>query len=204
MHRQTPAIAYFDTLGRPFCTVAHNKFDREKPDGTVETVEENYLTRVELDIKGNQRAVRDAVVQNGDARGRVVMKYDYDMLGNRIHQASMEAGERWLLNDVSGKPIRVWDSRRFIRRMTYDRLRRPLSLFVSDDGAAEFLAEKTEYGESKPDGPQGTNHLGKVWKVYDRAGTVTNENYDFKGNLLRSTRQLVAGLQEPGWTGRTT
>ena len=27
------------------------------------------------------------------------MRYDYDMLGNRIHQASMEAGERWMLND---------------------------------------------------------------------------------------------------------
>ena len=41
------------------------------------------------------------------------MRYDYDMLGNRIHQASMEAGERWMLNDVTGKPIRAWDSRGF-------------------------------------------------------------------------------------------
>ncbi len=28
-----------------------------------------------------------------------------------IHQASMEAGERWMLNDVTGKPIHAWDSR---------------------------------------------------------------------------------------------
>ena len=35
-----------------------------------------------------------------DALGRIVMRYDYDMLGTRIHQASMEAGERWTLNDV--------------------------------------------------------------------------------------------------------
>ena len=81
----------------------------------VQTVEEQYATRVDLDIEGNQRAVRDAIVQNGDALGRVVMRYDYDMLGNRIHQASMEAGERWMLNDVTGKPIRAWDSRGFIR-----------------------------------------------------------------------------------------
>ena len=39
-----------------------------------------------------------------DAKDRIVMRYDYDMLGNRIHQASMEAGERWMLNDVAGKP----------------------------------------------------------------------------------------------------
>ena len=39
------------------------------------------------------------------------MRYAYDMLGNRIHQLSMEAGARWMLNDVAGKPIRAWDSR---------------------------------------------------------------------------------------------
>ena len=41
-------------------------------------VEENYPTRVELDIEGNQREVIDA-------KDRIVMRYDYDMLGNRIH-----------------------------------------------------------------------------------------------------------------------
>ena len=46
--------------------------------------------------------------------------------------ASMEAGERWMLNDVAGKPIRAWDSRRFLRRMTYDELRRPTDLYVTD------------------------------------------------------------------------
>lgn len=52
-----------------------------------------------VDIEGNQRAVFDA-------RQRLVMRYDYDMLGNRIHQASMEAGERWMLvaRSVSSKP----------------------------------------------------------------------------------------------------
>ena len=183
-HADTPTIAHFDTLGRPFLTVAHNKFKRERPDGTIEMVEEKYPTRVELDIEGNQRSVTDA-------RGRIVMQYAYDMLGNRVYQASMEAGERWMLNDVSGKPIRAWDSRRFIRRLTYDRLRRPLGLFVSADGAPEFQAQKTEYGESKPGDPIATNHLGRVWKVYDGAGRVTSEEYDFKGNLLSSTRHLL-------------
>src|SRR3712207_7071343 len=56
-------------------------------------------TRVLFDIEGNQRDVIDA-------KDRVVMRYDYDMLGNRIHQASMEAGERWTLNDVVGRSDR--------------------------------------------------------------------------------------------------
>ena len=36
-----------------------------------------------LTFEGNQRAVIDA-------KDRVVMRYDYDMLGNRIYQCSME------------------------------------------------------------------------------------------------------------------
>lgn len=58
-------------MGRTFLTIAHNRFERN---GAI--VEEKYPTRVELDIEGNQRAVRDAVVQNGDALGRIVMRYD--------------------------------------------------------------------------------------------------------------------------------
>ena len=54
------------------------------------------------------------------------MRYDYDMLGNRIHQASMEAGERWMLNDVAGKPLYAWDSRDHQFRTAYDPLRRPV------------------------------------------------------------------------------
>ena len=59
------------------------------------------------------------------SRGRVVMRYDYDLLGNRIHQASMEAGERWMLNDVGGQADPRLGQPRLLRRMTYDELRRP-------------------------------------------------------------------------------
>ena len=51
------------------------------------------------------------------------MRYDYDLLGTSIHQASMEAGERWMLNDVTGKPIYAWDSRNHQFRTAYDQLR---------------------------------------------------------------------------------
>jgi RHS repeat-associated protein len=126
VHASTPSVAYFDTLGRTFLTIARNRFQHDDT-----TVEESYLTRVGLDIEGNQRDVRDALVQAGDAQGRIVMRYDYDMLGNRIHQASMDAGERWVLNDVTGKPIRAWDSRGHDFRTAYDALRRAVKSFVS-------------------------------------------------------------------------
>jgi hypothetical protein len=89
--------------------VAHNRV--LCPGHELDGSEERFATRVELDIEGNQRAVRDAIQQSGDPLGRIVMRYEYDLLGNRIHQLSMEAGGRWMLNDVTGKPIRTWDSR---------------------------------------------------------------------------------------------
>ncbi|HEV2126721.1 MAG TPA: toxin, partial [Chloroflexota bacterium] len=184
-HANTPTTAHLDTLGRPFLTLTHNGFE---PDGTPV----HFPTRVMLDIEDNQREVRDAIVQNDDTLGRIVMRYDYDMLGNRVHQASMEAGERWMLNDVTGKPIRAWDNRRFLRRMTYDELRRPTGLYVTENGA-ERLAERTVYGESLGD---SENHRTRVHKVCDGAGVVINEAYDFKGNLLRSKRELLPNYKQ--------
>ena len=127
-HADTPTVEYLDTLGRPFMTVAHNRYERN---GAV--VEEQCATRTELDVEGNQRAVSDERTNAAGAlEQRVVMRYDYDLLRTRIHQSSMEAGERWMLNDVTGKQVRAWDSRRFLRRTTYDELRRPTGLYVTD------------------------------------------------------------------------
>lgn len=175
VHRQTPTVIHLDTLGRAFLTIAHNRFERNV------IVEEKYATRVALDIEGNEREVRDALE-------RIVMRYDYDMLGNRIHQSSMEAGERWMLNDVAAKPIRAWDSREFSRRITYDELRRPIEVFVTENNV-ERLAERTVYGESQG---AGNNHRARVFQVFDAAGVVTSEAYDFKGNVLYSKRDLLS------------
>ena len=92
--------------------------------------DQKYATRIVLDIEGNHREVVDAL-------GRIVMRYDYDMRGTRIHQASMEAGERWMLNDVMGKPIRAWNSRKYAFRNDYDAVRRPLNSYVQGGDPAE-------------------------------------------------------------------
>jgi len=192
VHADTPTTAFFDSLGRTFLTVAHNRFEHRTNGNTV-VVEEKYNTRVVFDIEGNQREVIDA-------KDRIVMRYDYDMLGSPIHQASMEAGERWMLNNVAGNPIRTWDSRGFQRRMTYDALQRPVELFVTDTGGTEFLAEKTDYGESRQD-PETTNHRMKPWKVYDGAGVLVSESFDFKGNPVFSTRRLLSDYKiQVDWT----
>jgi RHS repeat-associated protein len=195
-HADTPTVAHFDTLGRTFLTVAHNRFER-KQNGTTTTLEEQYSTRVELDIEGNQRQVKDA-------KDRIVMRYDYDMLGNRIHQASMDAGERWTLNDAAGKPIHRWDSRDHQIRQVYDGLRRPTHLYVKSGENRPQLAERTVYGEAHPDSKNSKklNLRGQVFMQLDGAGLVTNQAYDFKGNLLRTSRQLTKTYkQRPDWSG---
>jgi RHS repeat-associated protein len=183
IHSDTPTIAHFDSLGRGFLTVAHNKFKRSDTPPADPPTEEFYRTRVIFDIEGNQREVIDA-------KDRVVMRYDYDMLGNRIHQASMEAGERWMLNDISGNPIRAWDSRNHRFRTAYDPLRRPTESYLREGAGPERLVGRTICGETWPN-PEASNLRGQVVQLFDQAGVVTSDDYDFKGNLLSSQRQLA-------------
>ncbi len=196
IHAATPTVAYADSLGRTFLTVAHNKFKYSDAPPAALPSEEFHRTRINLDIEGNQREVMDERKNGlGNLEQRVVMRYDYDILGSRIHQGSMEAGARWMLANVAGKPIRAWDDRNFVRRITYDALQRPIGLYVTEP-AGERLAEQTIYGEGKPS-PEATNHRGKAWQVRDDAGIVTSEAYDFKGNLKSSKRDLRTEYKTP-------
>ena len=191
-HAGTPTVAHFDVLGRPMMTVADNGVD-------ANGVPQKYATRVNVDIEGNQREVIDA-------KNRVVMRYDHDMLGNRIAQSSMEAGQRWMLNDATGKPILSWDSRDHTFRTVYDELRRPSHSFVAgaDTGntALETCFEIVLYGESPGTGLSPTQVLqanlrGRTYKHFDTAGIATTTSYDFKGNSLGSTRQLAQDYKAP-------
>ena len=195
-HANTPTLSHFDALGRPFLTIAHNKV--VCADHDLDGTEERFHTRVELDVDGNEREVRDATVQGGDPLGRVVMRYAYDMVGNRIHEISMDAGARWLLNDVAGNRIRAWDSRGHAFRAVYDPLRRLSSNFVagedSQDPTRELLTERLVYGEQHPFDQQG-NLRGRPHLHFDQAGVLTTEACDFKGNVLRASRRLAADYQ---------
>ena len=149
--------------------------------------------------KARQREVRDSIVQNGDAQGRIVIHYDYDMLGNPIHQISMEAGARWMLNDVAGKSIRSWDSRGHTFHTEYDTLRRPLRSFVIGADTAnpnqELLTERLVYGEQHPQ-DELLNLRGKLYLQLDQAGNMRNEKYDFKGNLLVTSHRLAKQYEQ--------
>lgn len=211
-HANTPAITLLDTLGREVITIAYNK---------VNGRDEKYLTFTKLDTEGKPLWVQDA-------RGNRVMQYVtpplpagphpwddpanlkpqgvapcYDIASNLLFQHSMDAGDRWLLNDAAGKPILAWNSRGFRTRATYGALHRPLASFVSGidptDPQREIQFEKLVYGEGQPNDKQ-RNLRGRPYQHFDTAGLVTAAAYDFKGNLLTSTRQLAADYKTtPDW-----
>ncbi|MEM9905453.1 MAG: SpvB/TcaC N-terminal domain-containing protein [Cyanobacteria bacterium P01_D01_bin.44] len=190
-HANTCSTAYLDTLGRPFLTLAHNGFKAD--DTPIE-----YETWVELDIEGNPLVITDD-------RGNRVMEYAYEIRAGeeddedgeegeeeayRIYLKSMDAGERWTLYNVAGNPIREWDSRGFEVRQAYDVLQRPTHLIVKDSDGKEILAERLVYGEGHREVDR-LNLRGHVYQQYDGAGVVTNEQFDFKGNLEQSSRRLA-------------
>ncbi|ESS71643.1 mono(ADP-ribosyl)transferase SpvB [Methyloglobulus morosus KoM1] len=196
-HANTPTVQHFDTLGRPVLSIDHNK-------NPANDADEFYLTRVNVDIEGNLRKVIDA-------RGNVVMQYKYDMLGNKVYQKSMDAGQRWLLINVIGNPLRTWDERNHEFQYFYDALHRPThSKVIGGDGvtALNNFFDKIIYGESLvlPDRSnlaeiQGLNLLGQVYRHYDTGGLIKTPKYDFKGQPPSTTRQLFKDYKGvPNWT----
>jgi RHS repeat-associated protein len=199
VHAATPGVIHADTLGRAIGTVAHNR--AAYSDNPV-PVEEFHRTRIVLDIESQQREVVDA-------KDRVVMRYEYDLLGRRIRQSGMESGEVRTLHDTAGRPCFVWDAadRRF--RTTYDALRRPTGTYLGD-----VVIQRTVYGESRP-APESANLRGRAVEAHDQAGAVVTDDFDFKGNALSERRRLAQNyattidvsaavpLEAETFTGRT-
>lgn len=174
----TPERTAIDPRGHARVIMAWNR---------LEYLSAILTTRLFRDALGNLTSVVDA-------RGRRVVEYAYSLGGMRARQNSFEAGTRWLLQDVTGKPQYLWSSRGFRRRVEYDPLRRPVAVHVSGpelgEAAAEALCETTEYGERETDG-EARNLRTRVARKRDATGVLTNQSFDFTGNLLKSTRQLA-------------
>lgn len=184
-HAATPSVTYMDSLGRAFLSLVDNGLDQTG-------VRQIYRSYTEYDIKGNQRIMMDA-------QERIVMDTDYNLLGYSIKQMSMEAGTRWMLQDVMGKPIRRWDQRNVCIRHTYDRLHRPIGKYVRQGAGPERLVECITYGEKHPEASI-RNLRTKPFMHFDGAGVI-EQSYDFKGNPVRAIRQFTKQYKQvPDWS----
>lgn len=218
MHANTPAVTYLDSLGRNVVSVAHNKYMDDQ--GTLH--DEKYLTFTKLDAEGKPLWIRDA-------RKNLVMQYItppvpnnqaadpltgfvpcYDIAGNLLFQHSMDAGDRWTLNDAAGKPMFAWDfnqtpdvaptsseNRRYFTE--YDWLHRPTRQWLSINGGSKKMVERFEYVDTGHISPfanvadaKAHNLCGQLYKHFDPSGLLQVERLDFKGSPLEVQRQLVS------------
>lgn len=203
-HASTPTITHADALGRPVAMVA---LPTSATDAT------RYVTRVELDVQGQQRKVVDAL-------GRLVQWSGFDMLGRALWTRAMDAAGtqpaadvadtalHGLLTDATtpmkvtrsigdtlGKPLVKWTERgaRFVDE--YDVARRLTKVTVTtptESGPATAVTEYLLYGESLGDTTAREKNLrGCVWRVYDGAGLAESTAHDYRGQLIESSRRLL-------------
>ncbi|GAL85662.1 hypothetical protein MYP_2891 [Sporocytophaga myxococcoides] len=196
LHADTPGQMHLDTLSRPVLSIAHNK-------NTITNTDEYYNTFAELDVEGNLRSVKDA-------RGNVVMAYKYDMLGNLVYQSGMDNGQRWLLTNVIGNPLRTWDERFHEFQYFYDEAHRPThSKVLGGDGTPlNHIFDRIIYGESlltsirtdsnrfNEGALQKDNVLGQVIKHYDTGGLIDTPLFDFKGQPKSTSRRIFIKYKE--------
>jgi RHS repeat-associated protein len=191
-HASTPTTLHIDALGRTCMTVRDNGAGGR------------YPSRVALDTEGKPLAVFDALGRRavehclrismpGGARGYVA---GLDMGGNALYQNCMDGGARRSLLDVAGRLFWSWDARDHAFAHTYDPAGRLTHLYVSTAGAAVVLRQRLVYGE----GQSAYNVSGRLFRHYDPAGAAITDAYDFKGNLLSSSRWLAADYHAaPDW-----
>ncbi len=222
VHSNTPAITILDSLGRDVITIAHNRI--EDAAGAVSINgqtyrDEKYLTFSMLDAEGKPLWIKDA-------RGNIVMRYTlpctsasdplvefypaYDIAGNLLFQHSMDAGDRWMLNDAAGKPMYGWQENSLIgddgtavdeKRVfftAYDNLHRPVEHWLTINAGAPQMIEQFLYGESisDPDDARKLNIRGQLFQHYDQSGLIIIAGYDFKGNPLELQRRLTKQYKE--------
>ncbi len=180
LHVDTPSTTVLDVLGRP---VIAQEFLTAT--GTA------LATTTELDLEGRPMSVTDA-------RGVVCATYAYDLLDRPLKTTSPDAGDRWALDDVMGRPMYRWNARGFRTKYAYDALRRPTQV-LSHDGTTERLAEKLTYGEDTA--APNANLRGMLWKHWDEGGVSEVAARDFKGNVTVAKRTLLDGDDAPDWSG---
>ena len=166
---------HLDLLARPVLAIADAGNSNTK-----------LKTRTSYDINGN-------VLSITDPRGIVAFVHAFDMMNRQLAVVSRDAGHARLLPDALDGPMLSWDAIGHRVLGIFDALHRPTERWLLKPGESKYrLTEKTIYGESAGSAAVAASLRGQVWKVFDGAGLLENEQFDFKGNLERARRILWA------------
>jgi len=178
-HHFTPASIEIDPLGRTIVAIERNRLEG----GNIE----EYITRSKYDIRGNLTSVTDAL-------GRLAFQYTYDLANRNLRTNSIDAGLTRSVLDAMGSPLESRDSKGALILTIYDKLNRPTQLWAKDQPEqAISLRQYLVYGEVLMLASALQRNLrGQLISHYDEAGLTTFQAYDFKGNLLEKTRQVIS------------
>jgi RHS repeat-associated protein len=171
-HWNTPTSILVDAWGRTVRT-------------TIRNGAEVIVTAQEFDVRGNLRAVVDSLA-------RPTFTWLHDLANQVIRSVGIDGGTMISVFDAAGQPIERRDEKGSLVLRTFDAGGRPVELWARDvAGEAVGLRERIDYGDKLPDG-KDRNAIGRPIEKRDEAGSITIDRYDFKGNVLASTRQVLA------------
>ena len=186
-HYNTPTSAQVDAMGRTVRTVVRHR-DPADAAGMLPPIEE-HVTRTTYDIQGNVSGIRDAL-------GRLAFEYTHDLAKHPLHTQSLDAGPKWAVFDAAGNALEVGDAKGALQLHGFDALNRPTRMWARDASAEPMtLRERLVYGDDPAQAAAAavaTNALGRLVQHDDEAGRVTIAAYDFKGNALQTTRQVLS------------
>lgn len=186
-HKNTPSESILDPLGREIVDLKQNN------NGLDNRIEKHYNAN-------------GSIVEVIDSRNLIAFEYKYDMLGRVLYEKSIDSGENWNFHNNYDLIIHAWNSRNVHRRIEYDILDRPLTVFVDGALGLDQITERFVYG----DDPSVTNAkernlINQLVIHYDQAGKRELKQVTPGGNLLHEERSLLSDFkQEPDWTNPET
>lgn len=182
-HWNTPGSNSVDALGRTIIAVERN--------GTAPS--DWVTTTSTYDLPGNLLTVTDA-------RGRVAFRADYDRRQKRMRTELLDSGVQRFVLDAAGREVESRDAKGALTLHAYDALSRCTTTWARNDAAeAVTRRQKIVYGDDRESGltreeAAQRNLLTRPYLYIDDLGTLRYEAYDFKGNQVRKTRRVEAGL----------
>ncbi|WP_259696278.1 RHS repeat-associated core domain-containing protein [Pseudomonas brassicacearum] len=120
----------------------------------------------------------------------------FSLSGNALFTDSVDAGWQLTLSGLGNEVLLGWDSRDTRRKIEYDDLLRPVSVFEQGGTEPSRCVERMEYGD--PDhGDQ--NQCGQLIRHDDSAGTVLFEAFSITGQCVKQVRHFTQDPVAPDW-----
>ncbi|MHC8375618.1 RHS repeat-associated core domain-containing protein [Pseudomonas sp. MDT1-16] len=192
MHHKTPRLSVVDPRGLPIRSVDYWREVEGVPT-------QARINRTFHDVAG--RAVEQwdprlwALKQEEPLAPANLMTV-FSLSGNALCIDSVDAGWQLNLPGLGSEVLLSWDNRGTHRKVEYDDLLRPVSVFEQGGAEPSRCVERMAYGD--PDhGEQ--NQCGQLIRHDDPAGTVLFETFSITGQCVKQVRHFTLDPVTPDW-----